>query len=306
MQVFPIILLLLFKPLFGQSLESVTEDNLLDQIQISPLARSFQPGEVILVTLLTPRQVVRVFARILKQLIPLEQGLGGVPSNWWGLVGIDLETNPGNYSLKLELHTETNLLARVDHMIEVHKKAFPTRRLTLPERFVTPPNNSLDRIQRESRLISSIFSKTDTRRFWSGSFSRPVPGTASSSFGKRSILNGKTRSPHSGTDFQASKGTPVHSPNGGVVVLSKNLYYSGNTVILDHGQGLYSYLAHLEDSVVKVDDQVQQGTLIGHVGSTGRVTGPHLHWSVRLRKTRVDPLSLIEILSRFDSNLTSR
>ena len=85
-------------------------------------------------------------------------------------------------------------------------------------------------------------------------------------------------------------------------MLAQNLYYAGNTVILDHGQGLYSYFAHLDDFTVKKGDLVERGDLIGHVGSTGRVTGPHLHWSVRLRNARVDPLSLMEILARFEAS----
>ena len=271
-------------------------------VRITPLARSFQPGEVMLVTLIAPRRVDRVALRVFRQNLTLEPGLGEVPTNWWALVGIDLNTKPGGYRLRFDLYEQDRIFARADHRITVKHKKFPTRRLNLPEKFVTPPKASLARIKRESRLVSGIFAEMGSERHWSGFFLRPVPGRANSSFGKRSILNGKPRRPHSGTDFRASRGTPIKSPNAGVTVLAQNLYYAGNTVILDHGQGLYSYFAHLDDFAVKKGDRVERGDLIGHVGSTGRVTGPHLHWTVRLRKALVDPLSLMEILARFESS----
>lgn len=300
MRVIPCVLLLLTVPLFGQPPPAT--DGAPEGVRITPLARAFQPGEVVLVTLTAPRRVDRVELRVFQQKLPLEPGLGEVPTNWWALVGIDLDTKPGGYLLRFELYEQDRIFTRADHSITVKKKVFPTRRLNLPEKFVTPPKASLARIKRESRLVSGIFGEMRSRRHWSGFFLRPVPGRANSSFGKRSILNGKPRSPHSGTDFRASRGTPVKSPNAGVAVLARNLYYAGNTVILDHGQGLYSYFAHLDDFAVKKGDLVERGDLIGHVGSTGRVTGPHLHWSVRLRKARVDPLSLMEILARFEAS----
>ena len=299
-RIVPCLFLLLTVPVFGQP-PPVTGD-LPDGVRITPLARAFQPGEVVLITLTAPRRVDRVEVRAFRQKLPLEPGLGEVPTNWWALVGIDLNTKPGGYLLQFELHAQDRIFARAEHRITVKKKNFPTRRLTLPEKFVTPPKSSLARIKRESRLVSGIFAEAGSERHWSGFFLRPVPGRANSSFGKRSILNGKPRRPHSGTDFRASRGTPVKSPNAGVTVLARNLYYAGNTVILDHGQGLYSYFAHLDDFTVKKGDRVERGDLIGHVGSTGRVTGPHLHWTVRLRKALVDPLSLMEILARFESS----
>ena len=123
----------------------------------------------------------------------------------------------------------------------------------------------------------------------------PVSGPPNSSFGKRSILNGQPRSPHSGTDFSGATGASVKAPNSGRVVLVGDLYYSGNTVILDHGLGLYSYFAHLSKALVAEGQMLKQGDILGEIGATGRVTGPHLHWAVRLKRTRVDPLSLLAV-----------
>ncbi len=176
-------------------------------------------------------------------------------------------------------------------------KDFPTRRLTVEERFVNPPQEESERIQEESQRVGEIFATINPRKIWERSFLSPVPGAATSGFGKRSILNGQPRSPHTGTDFDADEGTPVRSPNSGKAVLVSNLYFSGNTIIVDHGQGLYSYFGHLSRFAVAEGDLVSPGEQIGYVGATGRVTGPHLHWSVRLNGSRIDPLSLIAVLS---------
>jgi murein DD-endopeptidase MepM/ murein hydrolase activator NlpD len=145
-------------------------------------------------------------------------------------------------------------------------------------------------------LVRAIFDATSPQRFWSGRFELPVDGQAISEFGKRSVYNGQPRSPHSGTDFQAVTGTQVRAPNAGKVVLAAELYYSGNTVIFDHGLGLYSYFGHLSAISVQEQNSVTTGEVVGKVGATGLVTGPHLHWSVRLAGTRVDPLSLLSLL----------
>ncbi len=264
------------------------------ELQVSHSARSLQPGEVVLVEVQASQRVDRIVGTIFDREVPFESVASG---HWWGLVGLDLEVSPGENILQLKAFQQGRVIGKTEYVLLVEKKDFPTRRLTLPKRFVNPPEESLDRIRKESRRISALFGDFAPERRWEGPFDRPTEGAPTSSFGKRSILNGQPRSPHSGTDFQAAKGTPVKAPNFGKVVLAADLYYSGNTIILDHGQGLYSYFAHLQDFKVCQDDVVSKGTVIGSVGATGRVTGPHLHWSVRLRKARVDPLSLIAVLS---------
>ena len=268
-------------------------------LQVSHSARSLQPGEVVLVEIQSSEQVDQIVGRIFDQEVPFEVGEGLAPGHWWGLVGLDLEVSPGEYVLQLVAFQQGRPIGKAQHVLQVEKKDFPTRRLTLPKRFVNPPEEALGRIRRESLRISALFGDFAPERRWKGPFDRPTEGAPTSSFGKRSILNGQPRSPHTGTDFQAAKGTPVKAPNLGKVVLAADLYYSGNTIILDHGQGLYSYFGHLKDFKVSQNALVSKGTVIGSVGATGRVTGPHLHWSVRLRKARVDPLSLIVVLSSF-------
>ena len=169
-----------------------------------------------------------------------------------------------------------------------------TRRITVNPKFVNPPKSALPRIQQEAALLNELFRTTSAERRWSRDAVRPVEGVAVSGFGVRSVLNGEPRGPHTGLDLAAVTGTPVHAPTPGVVVYAREFYYSGNTVILDHGQGMFSTMAHLSVIDVKEGEPVAQGALLGKVGATGRVTGPHLHWAVRLHGARVDPLSLLD------------
>jgi murein DD-endopeptidase MepM/ murein hydrolase activator NlpD len=222
---------------------------------------------------------------------------------WTGLVGIDLETKAGRYEVKLRGSDTSGRPVACEEALAVGVKKFPTRRLAVDEKFVTPPREAQARIKEESARVRAIFDRVTPQRYWSGAFAAPVPGPVISSFGKRSVYNGQPRSPHSGTDFRAASGTPVRTPNSGKVVLAAELYFSGNTVIIDHGLGLYSYFGHLSSFSIQEGARVESGEVVGKVGATGLVTGPHLHWSVRLVGTRVDPMSL---LSLFPQGIQSR
>jgi murein DD-endopeptidase MepM/ murein hydrolase activator NlpD len=216
---------------------------------------------------------------------------------WKGLIGIDSEVKAGRYSVEIRGTGVDGQSYNSADVLEVRGKQFPTRVLTVDEKYVTPPETVQERIRLESRRVEEIFGAHTPARLWEGAFVVPVPGAATSSFGRRNILNGKPRSPHWGTDFTANAGTPIVSPNSGKVALAAELYFSGNTIILDHGLGLYSFLAHLSHISVHEGDEVKAGQFLGLSGATGRVTGPHLHWTVRLGGARVDPLSLIAALA---------
>lgn len=268
-------------------------------LQVSHRARSLQPGEVVVIKTTSSVPLKTLAAKVFDLEFAFYPAEG--ENVWDGLIGIDLETRPGTYTIELEGLTDSGEAVYGRYDLAIEAKEFPTRRLTVAEKYVNPRKEVMSRIRREAKRIDEIFSTSTAEKVWSGSFTPPVPGApASSSFGKRSILNNQPRSPHSGTDFNAEQGTPVKAPNKGRVVLVSDLYYSGNTVILDHGHGLYSYFAHLSKFAVAEGDIVSAGDVLGYVGATGRVTGPHLHWSVRLKKTRVDPLSLMEILAEPD------
>ncbi len=212
------------------------------------------------------------------------------------LLPVGLNVEPGEYPLSAVL---------VDHQGETHSPQLslqvirlerPLERLTLPERMVTPQGKPLlERIARESALLKDAFAG-HSLRLWTG-FQRPVDDPIASIFGKRRLLNGKPKSPHSGTDFRSPLGTSIKSISNGRVILVGDFFYTGRTVVVDHGEGLFSLYAHLSRVTADVGDELLPGQEVGKVGSTGRSTGAHLHLTVKLLGERVDPMALIQALS---------
>jgi hypothetical protein len=260
---------------------------------VSRIARSVSPGELVLLTVAcaTPLQKVEVTA--FGRSIPFYEGEG--PDVWQGLVGIDLNTKPGDHAVTIVVRTGSSTLTRT-HTLAVSPKRFRTRWLKVPPQFVTPPESVRARIEAEAKRVSAIMATTTPVRLWNGPFVRPVPGPVISPFGALSVLNGTPGSRHAGADLQAAEGTPIQAPAAGQVMLAADLYFSGKTVIIDHGLGLISLLAHLSEIRVREGARVARGDEVGTVGSTGRVTGPHLHWTVRVVGARVDPMSLLAVL----------
>jgi len=269
-------------------------DPAVPRITVSHRARAVAPGELVILTVHADAPLTSVDGKVFGHDVSFFRA--GETDGWEALVGIDLDTRPGPYGVSISATFEDGTQVVDTHRLTIVDKVFPTRRLTVDESYVNPPASVVDRIARESRTVRDILARVTPRRYWSGGFVAPVPGEATSSFGRRSVLNGQPRSPHSGADFRAATGTPVCAPNAGAVVLASDQYFSGNTVILDHGLGLYSFLAHLSVISVKVGDLVEREQIVGKSGATGRVTGPHLHWTVRLNGARVDPLALLALL----------
>jgi hypothetical protein len=256
--------------------------------------RALQPGEVVLLEVRSPQPLKYLQIEAFGRKFPGFCENGGLV--WAGLIGIDLEIEPGRHEIIISGADLDGSSVTARKTLEIIAKKFPARNLSVDEKYVTPSADALARIEEESQRVNAIFASTTPERFWRGPFRIPVAGKVISAFGKRNIYNGKPRSPHAGADFKGAVGTPVRAPNAGRIVLAEDLYFSGNTIILDHGLGLYSYFAHLSAFSVKVDDKIEAGGIIGKVGATGRVTGPHLHWTVRLIGTRVNPLSLVRVL----------
>jgi murein DD-endopeptidase MepM/ murein hydrolase activator NlpD len=274
-----------------------TENDRKQAISFILRARALQPGEVIVIEArsLHPLQSLRV-----KAFDADFAAFSGKNSEFWtAVIGIDLETRPGRYAVELKGVDIEGKSATARRIVSVVGKQFPTRTLKVDEKYVAPPADALRRIEKEQERVGGIFASVTSEKLWQGPFRAPVPGKAISVFGKRNVYNGQARSPHTGVDFRGAAGTPIQAPNSGKVMLAADLYFSGNTVILDHGLGLYSYLAHMSEISVKEGDAIEGGGMIGKVGATGRVTGPHLHWTVRIGRARVDPLSLISALRAF-------
>jgi len=258
-------------------------------IHVTAQSRAMQPGELVILTIAAPASdadpvLVRAFGR----------GVAAWPTGtgeWRALVGIDLDVKPGTYPVAVQAGP-----ARVTHDLVVKPRAFRTRTLTVDPAFVTPPESERERIAREAQLLDQVWKSSAAERLWTDAFVRPVPQAANSAFGTRSVFNGQPRNAHGGADFLSPAGTPIHAPNAGRIAIARNLYFSGNTVIIDHGLGMFSMLAHLSSFDVHEGDRVTAGQRIGLVGATGRVTGPHLHWAVRAAGARVDPLSVLAVL----------
>ena len=210
------------------------------------------------------------------------------------IVGVPIDAAPGEYEIEF---SGPGMSMR--RPFEVAAKAYPEQRLTIENRrMVDPLPEDLERIRAERRRQLEQYDRFTNREFDIVPFVKPVEGVTSSPFGHRRILNGQPRSPHSGLDIAAVTGTPIHAPAGGRVVLTGDLFFNGNTVFLDHGQGLITMYCHMNGIDVREGDDVRRGDVIGRVGATGRVTGAHLHWSVSLNGNRVDPTGVMEVLNR--------
>jgi len=208
---------------------------------------------------------------------------------WVAVVGIPLNTQPGTHNIEVRED-------RATVPFEVHDKTYETQRITLTDkRMVEPSKKDLKRIEKETARIDDAYSHWSDDDRLELPFHLPVSGAESSTFGLRRVFNGLARAPHSGMDIAAPIGTPVLAPSDGKVINTGNYYFNGNTVFLDHGQGVVTMYCHLSEIRVHEGQTVHRGDVIGAVGMTGRVTGPHLHWSVSLNDARVDPALFLPI-----------
>jgi murein DD-endopeptidase MepM/ murein hydrolase activator NlpD len=260
-----------------------------DAIQLATNARSIRQGEVVVFTATTPQPVDVMRARAFNRDLA---AFRLDATRWQALLGIDVDTAPGSYEVSFEA-TSAGHTTTATTELNITAGTFGRRVLKVDEGYVNPPDPAIARIKREAVEIERLWTQSEPRRLWDLGFVRPVPGRANGAFGSRSIFNGQPRQPHGGADFLSPAGTAILAPNSGRIVLARDLYFTGNTLVIDHGLGVFSLLAHLSVMDVHQGDLVTRGQTIGQVGATGRVTGPHLHWAVRMNGARVDPLSVL-------------
>ena len=261
-------------------------------------ATALAPGGIIVARLTPAPGVKRVSLGLGKETIHL--GPSGSDFEPFGLLGLDLGLEPGTKALSLSVVYADGRTESAASSLTVEPRQFPLKKLTVPEKYVTPPRAVEDRIKREAELLSLIYGMATPLWRGEGPFIIPHDGELAPNFGERRVYNGVPRSPHAGVDIAAPAGAPVRAANSGRVVLSRDLYFSGQTVIIDHGLGLLTVYCHFSELKVKRGDDVKKGQVIGLAGSTGRSTGPHLHWSARLRQSRVDPVGLVGRLALRD------
>jgi len=256
-------------------------------VSVTMSARATQPGELVVLTIESVEPAL-VSVRAFDRDWPAFAGAAGTSRV---LIGIDLAVQPGRFPVEIAAGSQ-----RTTRELVVLPRPFPTRRLTVDPNLVNPPAEARERIERETRELERAWEQSANAPLWAGPFVRPVPQAANSAFGTRSFYNGEARTPHGGADFSSPEGTPIKSPNAGRVVLAGSRYFTGGTVVIDHGLGVFSLFAHLSRIDVASGDEVKTGAVVGLVGATGRVTGPHLHWAVRVNGARIDPLSLLSVL----------
>ena len=220
---------------------------------------------------------------------------------WYALAGIGLETAPGIYSL--ELNGETAAVKSGVNKISFSRKLTVVRgkypkiqgKLSVEGKFTEPDPEQQKQIAAAQEVKKDYLNRVTPEREWSGSFAAPADAEISDVFGVQRVFNGKTQSTHFGLDFRVPSGTPVEAMNDGTVLLARPMYFEGNFIVLDHGQGLLTLYLHLSEFKVKEGDSVKRGQIIGLSGGTGRATGPHLHVAVRWQGTYLDPASLVRL-----------
>ena len=213
------------------------------------------------------------------------------------LLGVDLEEAAGKYDFAVTANTQSGEKLSCHTTVAVNAGHFATESLRVEEQFVQPDPEQLKRAQAEQERLREILGHATPERLWQGNFRIPLDGvTTGKNFGKRRILNGQSGSPHGGVDLPATTGTPVYAAQRGRVVLAEELFFPGNTVVVDHGLGIYTFYGHLSEISVMAGEEVDPGALLGKVGATGRVTGPHLHWGLTVNRARVDPLLILKLL----------
>ncbi len=267
--------------------------------------RSLQPGEPLLVFLDSDRTVVSASATLLGQtaeLRPTQPSRTAPPDpvvadggSVFAFLGIDVQTEPGPHVLIVKVRKKGGLIETVRKELLVVDRKFPSTRLTLDPNYVTPPAPLQARIKREAGLVALALSVVTPEWLGDGPFVLPNDAPSWSNFGQRRLNNNVLQSLHTGVDLRVPFGEPIKAANAGRVAMASDLYMGGKTVIIDHGLGVFSTYGHMSELLVKRGETVKKGQTIGLCGTTGRSTGPHLHWSVKIFSARIDPDAMLRL-----------
>ncbi len=256
---------------------------------------SGKQGQVLLVKVKGEDQATEVKGTFLSRTIPFfREFRPGEPVGYIGLLGIDMQDEPGAYELAVEVK-QGEQVKLLSFNVLVAKEKFAVEHLTLPKEKVDLDEKAAARWKAEQEQVKQALAVNSRLKLWHSNFMEPVNGKRTGIFGSVRIMNGKPRNPHNGEDIGAPMGTEVAATNDGVVRLTVDHIFSGRGVFVDHGMGFYSMYFHLSEILVKDGDLVKAGQIIGKVGATGRATGPHLHWGVKLNGARVNPYSLLDL-----------
>lgn len=251
--------------------------------------RALQPGEVILIKFPHSEDINEIRGEIF-----------GRDLNFWkqgkflySLVGVTLSTLPVDYFLNVKIDYKSGLKFSKKYKITVLDKQFGIQELTVDPRYIHLTSKDWARVQQERNLLKKVYKNSDKDKLWKGSFIQPIKTEISSPFGLRRIFNNQPRSRHSGVDLRAETGAPIKASNAGRVVLARDLFFAGNCIIIDHGKEIFSIYCHLSRLLAQESELIEKGQIIGLAGATGRVTGPHLHWSIKVGGVNISPYSLL-------------
>jgi murein DD-endopeptidase MepM/ murein hydrolase activator NlpD len=254
-------------------------------------------GAPFLVRIRTPSKVSSLSATWLSHQVTFS--FDSRSNTWFALAGISFETGPGTYPLEIsgQLAGAAPSPISFTRKLAVGRGKYPKRpgQLEVPGKFTAPTEEQTQEIEESKKIKDETLNRVTPDRQWSGNFSEPANAEISDVFGAERVFNGKAQSLHLGLDFRVPTGTPVAAMNDGTVLLARPLYFEGDFVVIDHGQGLLTLYLHLSEFKVKEGDSVKRGQIIGLSGGTGRATGPHLHVAVRWQGTYLDPARLMQL-----------
>lgn len=216
-------------------------------------------------------------------------------SVWTGLAPVNIEAKTKPVRLSFSAVMQDGKKLEWKKPVSIQAAPYDERKLTVSKQFVKPSAKERARAAKESKQMEKVLGSPSTQRLWRGSFAKPTPGVETSPFGTRRTYNDKKKSRHLGLDLNGATGDPIVASNRGRVALASDRFYSGGTVVLDHGEGLFSMYFHMSRIDVKVGDVVEKGQGLGAVGASGQVTGPHLHFSVKAAGLYVDPHYVLEL-----------
>jgi len=214
---------------------------------------------------------------------------------WYGLGGISLTTAPGTYDVRVTETFANGRTAELVRKVKIVGAAYPKITVKVAKQYTEPSQEQLTAISADKGVKAKVFEAVSAQRLWAGRFVAPVSAPVSDVFGTARVFNEKVQSRHQGLDFAVGPGTPVHAINDGVVLLARPMFFEGNCVVIDHGQGLLSLYLHLSEFKVKEGKEVRSGDLIALSGGTGRATGPHLHLAIRWQGVYINPAILLKI-----------
>lgn len=220
---------------------------------------------------------------------------GPKANTWYGIAGVSLETHPGTYPLLLAGTTMTGEKIPFQSKVPIGRARYPIISVKVATKFTEPNPQQQQQIKQDHDVKAELFNRVTPEQEWSGRFLAPAAARISDVFGTRRVFNGHVQSMHQGLDYAVPSGTPIAALNRGTVLLARPLYFEGNCVVIDHGQGLLTMYLHLSEIKVKEGERIDRGQQIGLSGGTGRATGPHLHVAVRWQGVYLDPAILLKL-----------